>query len=219
MIVTISRQIGAGGGEIACRVADALGFRVVDNELIDKVAEQAGMPPAEVAEREERAPGFIERLARALARSSPELLSPSPDKLPEPEEATLVRVTEKVVAEIAAQGRVVMVGRAASAVLSASHDALHLKIVAPASVRIERMVERFRVDPREAERRLKESDSNRGRYHSHYYGRDWNDATHYHMVLNAGPLGLDGATAVIVGRAKMMWPGATAVQRPLRSEG
>lgn len=219
MIVTISRQIGAGGGEVARLVAAALGFRVVDNELIDKVAEQAGMPPEEVAEREERAPGFIERLARALSRSSPELLSAPPDKFPEPEEKSLVQITERVVAEIAAQGKVVLVGRAASAVLSAAHDALHVKVVAPEPVRVGRMAMRFEVDAREAERRLRESDANRARYHSHHYGRDWNEATHYHMVLNTGALGLDGATAVIIGRAKLIWPEVTAGRRSAASEG
>ena len=213
MIVTVSRQIGAGGGEVARRVAAALGFRVVDNELIDKVAERAGMPAAEVAEKEERAPGFIERLARALTRSAPELFSPPPDKLPEPEEKTLVQVTEKVVAEIAAQGRVVLVGRAASAVLSGEHDALHVKLVAPLPARVERIRLRYGVDAREAQRQVHENDASRARYHSHHYGRDWNDATHYHMVLNTGALDLDGATAVIVGRAKTIWPDATLERR------
>lgn len=208
MIVTVSRQIGAGGGEVARRVAAALGFRVVDNEMIDRVADRAGIPRAEVAEKEERAPGFVERLARALTRSSPELFSQLPGKPPEPEETTLVQVTEKVVAEIAAEGRVVLVGRAASAVLSGAHDALHLKIVAPMSARIQCVGERFGVDAREAERLLRETDASRARYHSHHYHRDWNDSTNYHLVLNTGPLGLDGATSVIVGRAKSMWPEA-----------
>lgn len=205
MIVTVSRQMGAGGSEIASRVAGALGFRVVDNELIDRVAERAGLPPAEVANREERAPGFVERLVRALSRSAPELQSDPPDRLPEPEEKSLVQITEKVVAEIAAEGRVVLVGRAAPVVLSGTHDALHVKLVAPLPFRIARIAERDGVDAREAERRLKESDANRARYHAHHYGRDWNDATNYHMVLNTGMLGLDGATAVIVARAKAMW--------------
>lgn len=219
MIVTVSRQIGAGGGEVARRVAAALGFRVVDNELIDKVAERAGMPAAEVAEKEERAPGFIERLARALTRSAPELFSPPPDKLPEPEEKNLVQITEKVVAEIAAQGRVVLVGRAASAVLSGEHDALHVKIVAPILARVERIRLRYGVDAREAQRQVNENDASRARYHSHHYGRDWNDATHYHMVLNTGALDLDGATAVVVGRAKTIWPDATLERRTGAGEG
>jgi cytidylate kinase len=61
------------------------------------------------------------------------------------------------------------------------------------------------VDEREAERRLRESDANRARYHRHHYGRDWSDPANYHMVLNTGALGLEGATDIIVARARSMW--------------
>jgi cytidylate kinase len=207
MIITISRQVGAGGSEIARQVADTLHLRLVDNELIDRVADRAGMPRAEVARREERAPGFLERLVRALSRSAPELQSQAPERLPEPEEASLVATTERVVAEIAAEGKVVLVGRAAPAVLAGAHDALHIKIVAPEATRIERLMRGDGIDAREAERRIRESDSNRARYHAHYYRRDWNDPANYHMVLNAGRLGLEGATALIVTQARTTWRG------------
>src|SRR5207247_5947181 len=129
MIITISRQFAAGGSEVARCVADALDWRVVDNELIDRVAARSGLPPEAVAKREERAPGFIERLIGALARSVPELFPKASETVPEPEEAALVRVTESVVAELAAEGRVVLVGRAGPAILrgGASRDALHVK--------------------------------------------------------------------------------------------
>lgn len=210
MIVTVSRQIGAGGSEIASRVAHALGFRLVDNELIDRVALQAGLSRTYVADREERAPGFLERLIRVLSRSAPEMQSAPPDRLPEPEEKSLVAATEKVVADLAAEGRVVLVGRAAPAVLPKTRDALHVKIVAPIPFRIARIREADRVDEREAERRLKESDANRARYHRHHYSRDWSDPANYHMVLNSEMLGLDGAVETIVGRAKAMWQGTGA---------
>ena len=208
MIVTVSRQIGAGGSEIASRVAAALQFRLVDNELIDRVALQAGLSRTQVANREERAPGFLERLVRALSRSVPELQSAPADRPPEPEEKTLVAATEKVVAELAAEGRVVLVGRAAPAVLSGTLDALHVKIVAPVPFRIARIREVDRVDEREAERRLRESDANRARYHRHHYGRDWSDPANYHMVLNTGSLGVAGATDLIVVRANAIWQGS-----------
>lgn len=214
MIITISRQYGAGGSEVARRVAEALEWRVVDNELVDRVASRAGLPPEEVAQKEERAPGFLERLSRALSRASPELFPAAADKVPEPEEATLVRITETVVAEVAAEGRVVMVGRAGPAVLRGKHDALHVKLVAAPDVRIRRAIERLGVDPREAEKVMQEADANRARYLKQYYGLDWSDPANYHLVLNTGPLGLDGAAGVIVGRARAMWPGEIA--SPLR---
>jgi len=210
MIITISRQFGAGGSQVARRVAEALGWRLVDNELIDRVAARAGLKPEEVAEREERAPGFVERLARALARSAPELFPASSDQAPEPQEATLVKVTETVVEEVAAAGRVVLVGRAAPAVLRGERDAMHVKLVAPLPFRLRVAVERLGMGEKEAEKTLRETDASRARYLKQHYGRDWEDATNYHMVLNTGALGLDGATAVIVERARAVWPDATA---------
>src|SRR5688572_16131070 len=98
MLITISRQFGAGGSEIAARVARALGWRVVDNELVERVAALAGLTPEDVAQREERVSTFIERLARTIVAATPELVVP-----PEADgtaaslsEADLVRVTERV---------------------------------------------------------------------------------------------------------------------------
>jgi cytidylate kinase len=209
MIITISRQFGAGGSEVARRVAESLGWRVVDNELIDEVARRAGLAPEEVAQKEERAPGFLERLTRALARSVPELFSGAGEKVPEPDEARIVRVTERMVAELAAAGRVVMVGRAGAVVLSAEgeHDALNVKLVAPVGYRIDVAMRRLHLDREAAARVLQDTDANRARYVKQNYQRDWDDATSYHMVLNTGSLGIDGAVRVIVEHAKARWEG------------
>jgi cytidylate kinase len=65
---------------------------------------------------------------------------------------------------------------------------------------------------------VKESDGNRARYHEQYYHRQWRDAANYHMVLNTEALGLDAVTAVIVGRAKALWPEVTKERRKVKSE-
>jgi cytidylate kinase len=201
MIITISREYGAGGSEVAQRVAETLGWRLVDNEVIDQVAAEAGLPPDEVARKEERAPGFLERLTRALARAAPELFPRSPERAPEPEEATLVRVTERVVEKLAAGDHVVVVGRAAPAVL-AQRDALHVKLVAPKPARIRRAAARLNAGEEEALRVLEETDAARARYHKQYYERDWSDPTNYHMVLNTDALGIEGAARLIVEQAR-----------------
>jgi CMP/dCMP kinase len=206
MLITISRQYGAGGSEVARRVAAELGWRVVDNEVVESVAARAGVPPAQVAEREERVPSFVERLARTLAASTPELF-PATDPggtLPKLQEADLVRITESVVSEAAAKGRLVLVGRAAPAVLAQERDSLHVKLVAPRPYRIRAAADRLAVDVQQAAAIVDESDSTRARYHREYYRRDWNDPLLYHMVLNSEALGLDGATALIVARARAL---------------
>lgn len=198
MIVTVSREFGAGGAEVAQAVARALGWALVDNELIDEVARRAGVAREEVAEREERAPGFIERLSRTLASAMPEFVAPETGTLPDLTEERLARLTEGAVADLAGHDNVVLVGRAAAAVLAARPGALHVKVVAPRADRVARVAARRQLDPKEAEKLVTESDGNRGRYHKQYYGRDWKDAAHYHVVVNTGKLGIDGAVSVIL---------------------
>jgi cytidylate kinase len=165
MIITISRQFGAGGSDVAQRVARALDWQLVDNELVEQVASRAGMSPEEVARREERAPSFVERLTRTLAAQNPELVPPQGGTVKDIEEKSLVSITESVVSELARQGRVVFVGRAAPAVIGLQADALHVKLVAPRAWRIERIRERFDLTADEAERQLDEVDGQRARYH------------------------------------------------------
>src|SRR5438034_4300909 len=73
-VITITRQYASGGSEVARLVAVGLDWTVIDNEFVDQVAQRAGLPAEEVAQREERAPGLLERLARTLAVASPEML-------------------------------------------------------------------------------------------------------------------------------------------------
>src|SRR5438034_4872425 len=133
-VITITRQYASGGSDVAHRVARELGWDVIDNEFVDDVARRAGLPPAAVAPRDERVPGLLERLARTLAAGSPEAfiatVGASGGEPPPPDEAAIVRLTERVIAEAAAHGRIVLVGRGAQAVLAQRPDALHAYVVA-----------------------------------------------------------------------------------------
>ena len=204
MLITISREYGAGGAEVARRVADALGWRLVDNELVDRVAQRAGLSPEDVKEREERVPGFVERLARTLVAATPELRPPpqAEGTVPKLQEGDLVRITQSVVAEVAAEGQVVLVGRAAAAVLASERDALHVRVVAPRDFRIRAIAQRLGVPPNEAEKILDETDRSRARYHRQYYQRDSRDPVGYHMVLNTAALGVERAARLVVAAVK-----------------
>lgn len=202
MMITISRQYGAGGSEVARLVAAGLGWRVVDNDIVDRVAARAGLAPEVVARHDERVPGFVERLARALMASSQEYTVPELGVAVREEEPTIVRITERVVQEIAAEGRVVLVGRAAPAVLGTAVEALHLKVVAPRNFRIRLAQQTEGLDARAAEKLMDETDASRARYHREHYGRNWDDPAHFHMVLNTGLLGIDGASRIIIAEAR-----------------
>jgi CMP/dCMP kinase len=205
MIITLSREFGAGGSLIASRIAETLGWKVVDNELVGRIAERAGLTPAEVAEREERAPGFGERLLRMLTKAAPEIFPAPADQVPELEEAKLVKITETVVEDVAREGRVVLVGRAAEVVLRQERDALHVKIVAPRAYRVEQFANREGMARARAEVMVREADENRKRYHLQHYGRDWSDAANYHVVLNVALLGAESTVDLVVVQARRMW--------------
>jgi len=171
---------------------------------VDQVARLAGLPRDEVARREERAPGLLERLARTLAVASPEMFvttgeQPIPD---ETEEETLVRTTERVIGEAAREGRVVLVGRGAQALLASRQNALHVYVVASKAFRRKVAVERLGVDPATAEKTIDETDQRRDQYVKTRYGRDRQDLTQYDVVLNSERLGFEGAAEVIVGEIK-----------------
>lgn len=177
---------------------------LVDNEFVDQVARLAGLPRDEVARREERAPGLLERLARTLTVASPEMfITTGEHPVPvETEEATLVRMTERVIAEAAAEGRVVLVGRGAQALLATRSNALHVYVVAPTPFRRKVAIERLGVDPASVDKIIDETDQHRDQYVKTHYRRDRQDLTQYDIVLNAERLGFDGAADLIVGEVK-----------------
>src|SRR5881296_64518 len=202
-VITITRQYASGGSEVAGLVAAALRWEVIDNEFVDEVARRAGLPAEEVAQRDERAPGLLERLARTLAAGSPELfIATAGIPRVDPDEAAIVRLTERVIAEAAAHGRIVLVGRGAQAVLAQRPDALHVYVVASKPWRMQLAVQRLGVDPASAEQVVDETDRQRDQYVKTYYGRHRHDFVNYDLVVNTERLGLDGAAAVIVAEAR-----------------
>jgi len=203
-LITVTRQYGSGGSDIARLAAQALGWTLIDNEFVDDVARLAGLAPEEVAQREERTPGLLERLARTLAVASPEMFITTGAAPPqvEADETTIVKMTERVIAEAAAEGRVVLVGRGAQAVLAKRENALHVYVVASKPWRKKLAVERLGVDPANVDRVVDETDKQRDHYVKAHYGRDRHDLTNYDLVLNAERLGFEGAAALVIAEAK-----------------
>ena len=128
-VITISRMFGSGGSEVAELVASALGWTLLDDDVINAVAARLGIAPAEVKAREERVPSLAERLVDTLSLASPELAPPS-EGLP-PTETQLVEVTHHVIEEVVQAGPAVLVGRGAQCVLAERDDALHAFCYAP----------------------------------------------------------------------------------------
>jgi len=198
-IVTVSRMYGSGGSEVAARVAHMLGWTLLDNAVVDQVAERLGVSPAEVSAREERVPSLAERLAATLTLGSPELRTPVDNAAVLPVEERMLDVTRRVIAEAAAREPVVVVGRGAQMMLAEREDALHVFCAAPREALVARARERIPPGERRSpERIVDETNRQREQYVMRHWQRSWTAPENYHLCVNTAWLGIDGAVELVV---------------------
>ena len=204
MLITISRQYLAGASAVAERIAETLGWTVVDDDFIEAIAEKSGLSKEDVQSLEESVPTFLERFAQSSALSFPEFLVSTPSAVEEPDAVKLAHLTKEWIEEIGHRDRIVLVGRAAAAVLARERDVLHIRLVASRDYRIGRAMHEQGLEETQAAVLVDDRDRARARYHKENYGRDWNDPVHYHLVLNTELLGTDGAADLVAARAKAL---------------
>ena len=191
-------MFGAGGSEVAARVADSLGWTLLDNALVDAVAERLGASAAEVVAREERLAPLAVRIADAMTLGPAELLTQVADTTPAVSEARLLEVTRRVISEAAAQGPVVVVGRGAQAAFAERTDAVHVFCVAPRAALVARVRARLGIDEAQAARKVDDVNRQRAQYVQRHWQRSWSAPESYHLCVNSELLGVDGAAALVV---------------------
>lgn len=196
-IVTISRQYGSGGSDVAERVARALGWHLYDNAVVDEVAVRLGISPAEVSAREERMPSLAERLASAISLSAPEMMPTVGDAALPPSEERIVEVTGRVMEEAVQAGPAVIVGRGAQCLLATRSDAIHVFCYAPLDALAAYAVTNLGVKLDEARKTVVGMNARSEEYVKRHWKRDWRDVANYHLCVNTAWLGLDGAAELI----------------------
>ena len=201
-VITISRMYGSGGSEVAERVALALGWSLFDNAMIDAIAERSGLTRAEVTAQDERVPSMVERLAAALSLGSPEIMPPVPSGPMETTEERIVAVTKRVIEEALLIGPAVFVGRGAQSLLAERSDTLHVFCFASQGTRRRYAMETFGVDAAEADRIVADMNKQREQYVKRHWNRNWLAHENYHLCVNTGWLGLDGAAQLVVDTAR-----------------
>ena len=190
-------MVGAGGAELAARVAASLGWQLVDNELVDSVAKRLGVRVADVVEREERVPTLVQRIADAFALGAPEVFNGRPTTLP-PSEERILEVTANVIEEAVAAGPTVVVGRGAQWVLGAREDSLHVFCYVTRAELAARVAARLSLSLKDGEKYVDESNRQREQYVRSHWNRSWLAQENYHLCLNTGWLGIDRAASIVV---------------------
>jgi cytidylate kinase len=201
-IVTISRQFGSGGSEVAERVATALGWHLYDNAVVDEVARRLGMTSEEVSAREERVPTLPERIASAMALGMPEVMPTVADLAMHPNEDRILGMTQRVMEEAVLAGPAVLVGRGAQAMLATRSDALHVFCYAPTEALISYAITNLGVSPGDAAKVVEDNNHQREQFVKRHFKRNWRDFANYHVCVNTAWLGLDGAAELVVQLAR-----------------
>jgi cytidylate kinase len=178
--ITISRQLGSLGDEVAEAVAERLNFRVVCRDLINQAAIQCGAPEVALA--------LIDDLG---------LLGIHPSARTQ---KAFLRSVDGVVKELNAAGNVVIVGRAGQMILRNDPNVLHVKVIAPASLRAERIAGQKNVPMEAALAQIEASDHARQTYLKRYYHARWDDPELYDLILNTARL-LPAEAACLICRA------------------
>lgn len=219
-VITLSRQLGSHGEEIATQVAQALNLRLIDAEAINRAAQKAGVPQLALAELEhDRERSLTNRVLNAL-QAMPSLSPPSEAGSVYPDLSGMtipfaglfsttvpplsvwldgyVRMVGLVVRGLAREGNVLLVGRGSQVLLRDHPQALHVQVVAPAAHRLEVVMERHDLSKRDAQSRIRASDRARFDYVRRYHDADWLDPTLYHLVINTAWIPVSVAANLII---------------------
>lgn len=209
-VITISREYGSGGAEIARRVTQRLGWKLIDECLIEDVARLARVTPEIASKYDECVNSWFERLIKAVWRGGFEgSASRVEDAAFDAEQ--MVHLATQVIREAADLGQAVIVGRGGQCILRERHDTLHVSVHAPMELRIRNLQQMFGLTTGAAER-AEEVDRGRAAYVRRYFGEDWKDFRLYHMVIDAS-VGLDQAADAILAAAGLV-PAATSTPAP-----
>jgi cytidylate kinase len=181
-IITIEREYGCGGGEIAQKVAQHLGWKLWDQWLTEEIARLANCPKAVVEAREERNDPLYYRLFKSFLRGSYEGSINAP-KLNLVDSETILRITRRVVEHAAERGNCVIVGRGSQQFLKNRPDTLRVFLYAPRQDKVRRLLDRGKSE-QEAEELVDTVDRERADFIQKYFNVEWPDRAIYHTMMN-----------------------------------
>jgi CMP/dCMP kinase len=213
-VITISRQYGSGGDEIAARVCEALGYRMFDKRLMAQVASEMGLSEREIvdfSEADYKVRGVLERLfGRRSARVVAEAGTWTRDaggaqavRVEQLDEEWCVRMVRTTIQAAYERDNVVIVGRGGQAILQDKPGVLHVRLQAPLGDRIIRVryQEATGLAPELQQRAAQDIVADRDRAAAEYLRRfhdiDWADPFLYHLVLDTKKWGTEGAVRLI----------------------
>jgi CMP/dCMP kinase len=222
-VITISRQYGSGGDEIAARVCRMMGYRMFDKYMLLRAAAESGLTnqkAVDLCEENYKLQGFFDRLYNRT-RQTAQLWAwaeeiPNPHEPLPMDEETAIGLVRKAIQVAYKTGNMVILGRGGQVVLAECADVLHVRIEAPLESRIltvrEKLLETQGADRdlletrRAAKDLIEQRDASSADYLRRFYGVDWSEPLLYHGVFNTGKMGVDLTAETVAEMALHLQP-------------
>ncbi len=177
-VITISRQLGSFGDEIAAAVTSRLTYDYIDKQLIGEALAGHGLKTDEIEKFDEKKPSIWQSFSYHSEK--------------------FLHLIKAVVYDFAAKENVVIVGRGGQILLKDLPGALHVRINAPFKTRMRRLMEQKGYDEKNAERIIRRSDHDSSGYIRSFFETDWDDMDLYDLVINTRTISVDTAVGLIM---------------------
>ena len=187
MIITIGRQHGSNGHDIARALAGELGIACYDKEILDLAAEQSSFSREIFASYDEkRVSNFIVPSPHYIGMNEGFRLN-----------MQIAAAQFDAIRALADQGSAVFVGRCADYILRTREDLLRVFIHAPLPFRIETIMKSKGLTQEQAKKLIKEVDKDRSSYYKYYTDQIWGESEYYDLCIDSGRAGVNGSVRVI----------------------
>ena len=194
LIITIGRQYGSGGKEIGMRLAEELGIKCYDSELLTKAAKSSGMCE-EIFEKHDEKPTNSFLYSLVMDTYSVGYNASSYYDMPLNHKIFLAQFN--AIKEIAKEESCVMVGRCADYALEEYPNVLSVYVHAPLENRIKRIMEKYGLSEEKAKDAIQKTDKKRAAYYNYFTNKKWGDAAGYQLSIDSSVTGIDGAIELI----------------------
>jgi cytidylate kinase len=183
-VLTVNREFGSGGGRIAQRIAEWLGWKLLDKDIIDAIAYAAHVDANVVRHYDEHVDSWLRRINQQAMRSAALAagLELGEDSVFDAEE--MVKLTQKILEEAYTEGNCVIVGRGSQCVLQHKPDVFHAFVYAPLKERIVRLRARLEKGAN-VEERIRTVDGERAKYLQQYFGKSWCNLHLYDLLISS----------------------------------
>jgi cytidylate kinase len=197
-VITISRQFGAGGKTLGKRLAEKLGYTFADSDIVQMVAQAANVSPTWVETVEKEAGSTLSRVITRMV-SKPLVDRVLKDERGYIDEQIYLDYLVVIIAQIAEEGNVIVLGRGSQYILNDHPDAFHILLVDEFENRVRFMEQNYGLAPAKAFQVVKTEDKRRLALYRRLGKTDYDNPQLYHLVLNMARMNLKKAEELVLG--------------------